>query len=70
MAVFMRLWDAYGQGRLDDALDLIDPAASCAHRSPAACIAATTARARGDGRLPAALEERHLDGVAAIVATA
>jgi hypothetical protein len=46
MAVFMRLWDAYGQGRLDDALELIDPAASCAHRSPAACIAATTARAR------------------------
>jgi hypothetical protein len=46
MAVFMRLWDAHGQGRLDDALDLIDPAASCAHRSPAAWIAATTARAR------------------------
>jgi hypothetical protein len=24
-AVFSRLWDAYGQGRLDDALHLIDP---------------------------------------------
>jgi ketosteroid isomerase-like protein len=24
-AVFTRLWEAYGQGRLDDALDLIDP---------------------------------------------
>jgi ketosteroid isomerase-like protein len=26
MALFVRLWDAYGQGRLDDALHLIDPA--------------------------------------------
>jgi hypothetical protein len=24
-AVFTRLWDAYGKGRLDDALHLIDP---------------------------------------------
>jgi ketosteroid isomerase-like protein len=24
-AVFTRLWEAYGHGRLDDALDLIDP---------------------------------------------
>jgi ketosteroid isomerase-like protein len=26
MAPFVRLWDAYGRGRLDDALDLIDEA--------------------------------------------
>jgi hypothetical protein len=26
MAPFVRLWDAYGRGRLDDALDLIDVA--------------------------------------------
>jgi len=26
MALFVRLWDAYGRGRLDDSLDLIDPA--------------------------------------------
>jgi ketosteroid isomerase-like protein len=26
MALFVQLWDAYGQGRLDDSLHLIDPA--------------------------------------------
>ena len=58
-AVFSRLWEAYGEGRLDDALHLIDPDCELRVSVTRPRLSRSRRRARGDGRVPAGLEERH-----------
>lgn len=54
LALFGRLWDAYGRGRLDDALELLDPA--CEVR-----LSATGRAYRGHDGLRSLLEQRDRD---------